>query len=49
MTETIQTIVAMTLATIWLIAVSMISLAIGNWLFNRWLERWNKEKQEVKY
>ena len=43
----IQIIVAMTLATIWLIAVSMISLAIGDWLFNRWLERWNKEKQEV--
>lgn len=35
----IQLIVAMTLATIWLIAVSMISLDIGNWLFKRWLER----------
>lgn len=35
----IQLLVAMTLATIWLIAVSMISLAIGDWLFKRWLER----------
>ena len=35
----IQLIVAMTLATTWLIAASVISLAIGNWLFNRWLER----------
>lgn len=35
----IQLLVAMTLATTWLIAVSMISLAIDNWLFDRWLER----------
>lgn len=46
MLETIQIIVAMTLATTWLLVVLVILMNIDNWLFDRWLERWNKKKQE---
>ncbi len=35
----IQLIVAMTLATTWLLVVLVILMNIDNWLFDRWLER----------
>ncbi len=35
----IQLIVAMTLATTWLLVVFVILMNIDNWLFDRWLER----------
>lgn len=39
MPETIQTIVAMTLFTIWIFGFIVAALDIFNWLFDRWLER----------
>lgn len=35
----IQIIVAMILATTWLLVVLVILMNIDNWLFDRWLER----------
>lgn len=46
MSETIQTIVAMTLFTIWIFAFIVAALDIFNLIFGRRLERRNKEKQE---
>lgn len=43
MSETIQTIVAMTLAISWLFAFIMIVLGISDWIFDRRLERRNKK------
>lgn len=40
----IQIIVAMTLATTWLIAFIMTAMEISDWIFDRRLERWNKKK-----
>ena len=46
MPETIQTIVAIALFTIWVFAFIVAALDIFNLIFGRRLERRNKEKQE---